>query len=65
MSIPRFPFHPSAFRFGLALSILLAMASVAQAQKQASCTFTLFPLNLPNSQHGGVNLSPEGTLSVF
>ncbi len=50
MSIPRFSSRPSMFFVGLALSALFAMASVAQAQKQASCTFTFFTLgvNIPN-----------------
>ncbi|SRR6266567_40285 len=40
MSIPRFPSHVSVFSLGLALSVILS--SVAHAQKQASCSFSLF-----------------------
>ncbi len=44
MSIPRFLPHLSMFFVGLALSVCLAMGSVAPAQTQASCTFTTFAL---------------------
>src|SRR5262245_23223663 len=53
MSSPRCPSIASIFCLGLPLSVLLAMSSIAQAQKQASCTFTFFaftrfqPLNHP------------------
>lgn len=58
MSTPRFPSHRSLLFRGLVLSAVLAMSSVARAQTQASCAFSLFPLNLPNV--GVVNLSPQG-----
>ena len=57
MSIPRFS---SMFFVGLALSVLLSTASVAQSQKQASCTFSFFSLttNIPNI--GRVHVYPSG-----
>src|SRR5262249_23140427 len=53
MSSPRCPSIASIFCLGLPLSVLLVISSIAQAQKQASCTFTFFaftrfqPLNQP------------------
>ena len=50
MSIPNFPSI-----LGLVLSVGLA-ASISQAEEQASCTFTFFKIDFPNS----LLLTPEG-----
>ena len=64
MSIPRFSSHLSIICPGLVLSVLLAMASVAQAQKQASCTFTFFPtiITHPNAQLFPSGINDFGTV---
>ncbi len=56
MSTPRFPYHPSISCVRLALSILLATASLAGAQTQASCSFTFFQISFK----AGLQLTPFG-----
>jgi uncharacterized membrane protein len=56
MSPPRCPALASIFCLGLTLSVLSAMPSMAQAQKQASCTFIFFKIDFPNS----LLVTPEG-----
>ena len=71
MSPPRCFSFASIFCLGLPLSVLLAMSSMAQAQKQASCTFTFFqftrfqPLNQPTGINDWGTVVGDGGSSGF
>ncbi len=55
MSVPR-QRRPSIFCRCLTVSVLVAMSSVVQAQKQASCTFAFFQISFKT----GLQLTPFG-----